>query len=44
MDIRYSNVKRPSDDLPDGYSIFECQNPTEQLTDGYSIFEYQTSI
>ena len=25
MDIRYSNIKRPSDNLPDGYSIFECQ-------------------
>ena len=25
MDIRYSNVKHPSDHLPDGYSIFEYQ-------------------
>ena len=25
MDIQYSNIKRPSDDLPDGYSIFEYQ-------------------
>ena len=25
MDIRYSLIKRPSEDLTDGYSIFECQ-------------------
>ena len=25
MDIQYSNIKRPSDNLPDGYSIFEYQ-------------------
>ena len=41
MDIRYSNIKRPSDDLPDGYSIFECQTsmdnierPSDDLRDG----------
>ena len=25
MDIRYSLIKRPSNDIPDGYSIFEYQ-------------------
>ena len=25
MDIRYSNVKRPLNQLPDGYSAFEYQ-------------------
>ena len=41
MDIRYSNIKRPSDDLTVGYSILEYQMC---LTDDYSIYKYQTSI
>ena len=49
MDIRYSLIKRPSEDLTDGYSQMDIRysnikRPSEDLTDGYSILECQTSI
>ena len=44
MDIRHSNIKYPSEDLTDGYSILDIKHSSEDLTDGYSIFEYQTFI
>ena len=49
MDIRYPLIKRPSEDLTDGYSQMDIRysnikRPSDDLTDGYSIFECQTSI
>ena len=54
MDIPYSFIKRPSNDIPDGYSQMDIRysnikHPSENLPDGYlpdgySIFECQISI
>ena len=44
MDIRYLNIKHPSDDPTDRYSIFNVRHPSDHLQDEYLIFEYQTSI
>ena len=41
MDIRNSNIKRPSDKFPDGYSIFEYQTST--LPAPRWIFDIQIS-
>ena len=49
MDIRYSLIKHPSNDISDGYSQMDIRysnvkHLSDMLQDGYSIFEHQKSI